>query len=164
MSHLWSEKYSEKMLILLPTMISGDNDTRASCLPPTSMNCVRLTQEINPEYSQEGLMLKRQYFDHMMQTDDLLEKSLLLGKIEGRRRRGHQRVRWLAGITDAMNELGQTLGDGEGQKAQIAVLQSVGSQRVRHDWVTEQEQQQDSLGNWQAQGAPDRNSIHSDPG
>ena len=109
MSHLWSEKYSEKMLILLPAMISGDNDTRASCLPPTSMNCVRPTQEINPEYSQEGLMLKLQYFGHMMRTDDLLEKSLMLGKTEGRRRRGHQRMRW-------QPELGQTLGDGEGQK------------------------------------------------
>ena len=88
MSHLWSEKYSEKMLILLPAMISGDNDTRASCLPPTSMNCVRPTQEINPEYSQEGLMLKLQYFGHMMRTDDLLERSLMLGKTEGRGEEG----------------------------------------------------------------------------
>ena len=48
-------------------------------------------------------MLKLQYFGHMMRTDDLLEKSLMLGKIEGRRRGGHQRMRWLDGITDAMN-------------------------------------------------------------
>ena len=49
------------------------------------------------------LKLKLQYFDHLMQTDNSLEKSLMLGKIEGRRRRGHQRMRWLDGITDAMN-------------------------------------------------------------
>ena len=58
----------------------------------------------NPEYSLEELMLKLklQYFGHLMQTADSLKKSLMLGKIEGRRRRGHQRMRWLDGITDAM--------------------------------------------------------------
>ena len=62
-------------------------------------------REINPEYSLEGLMLKLkfQYFGHLMQTADSLEKSLILGKIEGKRRRGHQRMRWLDGITDAMD-------------------------------------------------------------
>ena len=62
-------------------------------------------KEIGPEYSLEGLMLKLklQYFGHLMPTVDSLEKSLMLGKIEGRRRRGHQRMRWLDGITDAMN-------------------------------------------------------------
>ena len=61
-------------------------------------------REINPEYSLERLMLKLKfhYFDHLMQTDDSLEKSLLLGRIEGRRRRGHQRMRWLDDITNAM--------------------------------------------------------------
>ena len=61
--------------------------------------------EINPEYSLEGLMLKLklQYCGHLMQTDDSLEKSLMLGKIEGRRKRGHQRMRWLDGITYAMD-------------------------------------------------------------
>ena len=60
-------------------------------------------QEINPEYSL-GLMLKLklQYFGHLMQTESSLEKSLMLGKIEGRRRRGHQRMRWMYGITNAM--------------------------------------------------------------
>ena len=60
---------------------------------------------MNPEYSLEGLMLKlkRQYFGHLMQTADSLEKSLMLGKIEGRRRRGRQRMRWLDNIIDAMN-------------------------------------------------------------
>ena len=63
-----------------------------------------ILKEINPEYSLEGLMLKlkRQYFGHLMQTDDSLEKSLMLGKIEDRRRRGCQRMRWLDGITNAM--------------------------------------------------------------
>ena len=60
-------------------------------------------REINPEYSLEGLTLKLRYFGYLMQKDDSLEKSLMLGKIEGRRKRGHQRMRWLDGITDAMN-------------------------------------------------------------
>ena len=57
---------------------------------------------INPEYPLEGRMLKLQYFSHLMRPDDSLEKFLMLGKTEGRRRRGHQRMRWLDGITDAM--------------------------------------------------------------
>ena len=63
-------------------------------------------KENQPKHSLEGLMLKLklEYFGHLMVTDDSLEKSLMLGKIEGRRRRGHQRMRWLDGITDAMNK------------------------------------------------------------
>ena len=62
-------------------------------------------KEISPEYSLEGLMLKLklQYFSHLMQRTDSLEKTLMLGKIEGRRRRGQQRMRWLDGITDWMD-------------------------------------------------------------
>ena len=62
-----------------------------------------ILKEINPEYSLEGLMLKLkfQYFGHLMPRTDSLEKTLLLGKIEGRRRRGQQRMRWLDGITDS---------------------------------------------------------------
>ena len=62
-------------------------------------------EEINPEYSLEGLMLKLklQYFGHPMQRADSLEKTLMLGKIEGRRRREQQRMRWLDGITDSMD-------------------------------------------------------------
>ena len=69
-------------------------------------------KEIDPEYSLKQLMLKMklQYFAHLMQTADSLEISLILGKTEGRRRRGHQRMRWLDGITDAMNmNLGKLL-------------------------------------------------------
>ena len=62
-----------------------------------------ILKEINPEYSLEGLMLKLQYFGHLMQRTDSLEKTLMLGKIEGRRRRGQQRIRWLDGITNAMD-------------------------------------------------------------
>ena len=60
-------------------------------------------KEISPEYSLEGLMLKLQYFGHLMQRTDSLEKTPMLGKIEGRRRRGRQRMRWLDGITDSMD-------------------------------------------------------------
>ena len=60
-------------------------------------------KEINPEYSLEGLMPKLQYFGHLMQRGSSLEKALKLGKIEGRRRRGRQRMRWLDGITDAVD-------------------------------------------------------------
>ena len=62
-------------------------------------------KEISPEYSLEGLMLKLklQYFGHLMQSADSLEKTLMLGKIEGRRRRAWQRMRWLDGITDSMD-------------------------------------------------------------
>ena len=58
---------------------------------------------ISPEYSLEGLMLKRQHFGHLMQRTNSFEKTLMLGKIEGRRRRGRQRMTWLGGITDSMD-------------------------------------------------------------
>ena len=60
-------------------------------------------KEINLEYSLEELMLKLQYFGHLMQRSDSLEKTLMLGKTEGGRRRGQQRMRWLDGITDSMD-------------------------------------------------------------
>ena len=64
-----------------------------------------ILKEISPEYPLEGLMLKLklQYFDHLMRRTDSFEKTLILGKIEGRRRRGPQRMRWLDGITDSMD-------------------------------------------------------------
>ena len=60
-------------------------------------------KEINPEYSLKGLMLKLRYFGHLMQTANSLEKTQMLRKIEGRRRRGRQRMKWLDGITDSMD-------------------------------------------------------------
>ena len=76
-----------------------------------------ILKEISPEYSFEGLMLKLklQSFGHLMRRTDSLEKTLMLGKIEGRRRRGQQRMRWLDGITDYGHEFEQALGVGDGQ-------------------------------------------------
>ena len=62
-----------------------------------------ILKEINPDYALEGLVLKLQYFGHLMRRANLLEKTLMLGRIEGRRRRGQQRMRWLDGITDSMD-------------------------------------------------------------
>ena len=62
-----------------------------------------IPKEIHPEYSLEGLMLKLQHFGHLMQRADKLEKTLMLGKTEGRRRRGRQRMRWLDGFIDSMD-------------------------------------------------------------
>ena len=62
-----------------------------------------ILKEIRPEYSLEGRVLKLQYFDHLMRSANSLEKTLMLGKMEGKRRRGRQRMRWLDGITDSMD-------------------------------------------------------------
>ena len=91
-------------------------------------------KEINPEYSLEGLMLKLklQYFGHLMWRTDSFEKTLTLGKIEGKRKRGWQRMRWLDGMTDmSLSKLWELVIDRE-----VGVLQSMGSQRVGHDWAT----------------------------
>jgi len=93
------------------------------------------------EYSLEGLMLKLklQYFGHLMRRTDSLEKTLTLGKIEGRRRRGQQRMKWLNGLTNSMDmgfsKLGEMVKDREVWHAAVH-----GSQRVRHDWGTEKQQ------------------------
>ena len=99
-----------------------------------------ILKEISPEHSLEGLMLKLklQYFGHLMWRPDTLEKTLMLGQIEGKRRRGQQRIRCLHSITDSMNmnlsKLHEIVKDREAWNAAVQ-----GLQRVRYDLATEQQ-------------------------
>ena len=92
-------------------------------------------EEISPECSLEGLMpkLKLQYFGHLMRRIDSLEKTLMLGKIEGGRRRGRQRKRWLDGITDEMDMSLSQLREMVRGRAKPGVLPSMGSQKGGHN-------------------------------
>ena len=96
-----------------------------------------ILKEISPEYSLEGLMLKLQYFGHLMWRTNSWEKTLMLGKIEVRRRRGWQRIRWFVNITISMNmSLSKLLSWWWTGKP--GMLLSIWLQRVGHDWAAEQ--------------------------
>ena len=90
-----------------------------------------------PEYSLEGLVLKLQNFGHLMQRTNSLEKTLILRKLEGRRRRGWQRSRWLDGIANSMDMNLSKLWEWKAGKP--GMLQSMGSQRVWHNLATDQQ-------------------------
>ena len=107
-------------------------------VPWTARSDQSIPKEINPEYSLEGLMLKLQYFGHLMQRVDSLEKTLMLGKTEGRRRRGRANRGWDGWIASLTQWTWVWASSGSWWwTGRPGVLQFMGSQRVGHDWATE---------------------------
>ena len=128
----WTIKKGERQLVLLNC--GAGEDLR---IPWTArISNQSILKEINPEYSLEGLMLKLQHFGHLMQRAGSMEKTLKLGKIEGKRRRGRQRTRWFDGLVDSMDmslsKLQETVKDWTG-KLGTAWWLSMVLQRARHD-------------------------------
>ena len=99
-----------------------------------------ILKEINPEYSLEGLMLKLQYFGHLIWRANSLENTLMLGKIEGRRRRGCQRMRWLDSITDSMDMYLSKLQETEDKEDWLATIHGVTKSWTQFsNWTTSEE-------------------------
>ena len=132
----WTIKKAERQIIDAFELWCWRRLFRVSWMARRSTQSILM--EISPECPLEGLMLKLkfQYFGHLMWRADSFEKTLMLGKIEGERKRGWQRMRWLNGITDSWTWVWVNSGSWW-WTVRPGVLWSMGSQRVGHDWATE---------------------------